>query len=105
MSNDKNDNDSDLDKKEETIATFSQKAIVKEVIYSTIPIEYPKTSEFGIAIIQYSLGGGGQNSIKNYPFFGNIGVKKKEKRTYMGIKHYEYVNAEAESLELANLEK
>ncbi|RIA79950.1 hypothetical protein C1645_839580 [Glomus cerebriforme] len=78
---DKIDNDNDLNKdemKKETIATFSQKAIVKEVIYSTIPIDYPKTSEFDIAIvfnindqskdcwknIQYSLGSGGQNSIK-----------------------------------------
>jgi hypothetical protein len=27
---------------------FSQKASVKEVIYSTIPIKYPKTSEIGV---------------------------------------------------------
>ena len=46
------DSDSDLneeEEEEETIAVFSQKTSVKEVIYSTIPIEYPKTSESGVA--------------------------------------------------------
>ncbi|UZO10974.1 uncharacterized protein OCT59_002551 [Rhizophagus irregularis] len=43
--------------------------------------------------IQYSLGGGGQSSIKNCPFFGNISVNKEE-RNCMGIKHCEFINPE-----------
>ena len=36
---------------EETIAVFSQNTSVKEVIYSTIPIEYPKTLESDVATV------------------------------------------------------
>jgi hypothetical protein len=49
---DESDNNSDLNEEEEdSIAVFSQKASVKEVIYSTIPIEYPKTSEVSVATV------------------------------------------------------
>ena len=34
---------------EETIAIFSRKKQVNEVYYSAVPIEYPKTSEAGVA--------------------------------------------------------
>jgi hypothetical protein len=37
------------------------------------------------------LGGGGQNKIKNSPFFGDISIKKEE-RTCMGIKHCEFTD-------------
>jgi hypothetical protein len=46
---DESDNNSDLNEEEEdSIAMFSQKASVKEVIYS---IKYPKTSEVGVATV------------------------------------------------------
>ncbi|EXX57144.1 hypothetical protein GLOIN_2v1782187 [Rhizophagus irregularis DAOM 181602=DAOM 197198] len=42
----------DLNEEEvDSIAVFSQKISVKEVIYSTIPIEYPMTSEAGVATV------------------------------------------------------
>ncbi|CAB4379864.1 unnamed protein product [Rhizophagus irregularis] len=81
------DKDTDIisDEEEDSIAIFSRKTHVQEVHYATVPIEYPKTSEYGVATvynitgwknprdcwknIQYSLGGGGQSSIKNCPFF------------------------------------
>ncbi|UZO27868.1 uncharacterized protein OCT59_021421 [Rhizophagus irregularis] len=85
------DKDTDIsDEEEDSIAIFSRKTHVQEVHYATIPIEYPKTSEYPqyiILQIQYSLGGGGQSSIKNCPFFfGNISVNKEE-RNCMGIDH------------------
>jgi Na+-translocating ferredoxin:NAD+ oxidoreductase RnfC subunit len=43
-----NINSSLNEEEEDSIAVFSQKASVKEVIYSTIPIKYPKTSEIGV---------------------------------------------------------
>ncbi|CAI2190386.1 5348_t:CDS:2 [Funneliformis geosporum] len=46
----KSEDDTNLSKSEETIAFFSRKTQVKEVYYSTVPIEYPKTSEEGVAI-------------------------------------------------------
>ncbi|GET50862.1 hypothetical protein GLOIN_2v1773466 [Rhizophagus irregularis DAOM 181602=DAOM 197198] len=49
--------------------------------------------QYIILQIQYSLGGGGQSSIKNCPFFGNISIKKEE-RNCMGIKHCEFINPE-----------
>jgi hypothetical protein len=49
---DESDNNSDLNEEEEdSIAVFSQKTSVKKAIYSTIPIEYPKTSEAGVATV------------------------------------------------------
>uniref|UniRef100_U9T7K8 Uncharacterized protein n=1 Tax=Rhizophagus irregularis (strain DAOM 181602 / DAOM 197198 / MUCL 43194) TaxID=747089 RepID=U9T7K8_RHIID len=104
------DKDTDIsDEEEDSIAIFSRKTHVQEVHYATVPIEYPKTSEYGVATvynitgwknprdcwknIQYSLGGGGQSSIKNCPFFGNISIKKEE-RNCMGIKHCEFINPE-----------
>ncbi|GBC15837.2 hypothetical protein GLOIN_2v1788374 [Rhizophagus irregularis DAOM 181602=DAOM 197198] len=98
------DKDTDIsDEEEDSIAIFSRKTHVQEVHYATIPIEYPKTSEYPQYIIlqvgriqetiQYSLGGGGQSSIKNCPFFGNISVNKEE-RNCMGIKHCEFINPE-----------
>ena len=49
---DEDDDNSNLnEEEEETIAVFSQKTSVKEVIYSTIPVEYPKTSESGVATV------------------------------------------------------
>jgi hypothetical protein len=48
---DESDNNSDLNKEEKDSIVFSQKTSVKEVIYSTIPIKYPKTSEVGVAIV------------------------------------------------------
>ncbi|CAB4426981.1 unnamed protein product [Rhizophagus irregularis] len=79
----------------DSIAVFSQKTSVKEVIYSTIPIEYPKTSEAGVATvnvtgwtnqgdcwnnIQYSFGSGGQGLIKDCPCFGNVSIKKERRK-------------------------
>ncbi|PKY28722.1 hypothetical protein RhiirB3_391270 [Rhizophagus irregularis] len=104
------DKDTDIsDEEEDSIAIFSRKTHVQEVHYATVPIEYPKTSEYGVATvynitgwknprdcwknIQYSLGGGGQSSIKNCPFFGNISVKKEE-RNCMGIKRCEFIDPE-----------
>ncbi|CAB5377238.1 unnamed protein product [Rhizophagus irregularis] len=79
---------------------------VKEVIYSTIPIEYPKTSEAGVATvfnvtgwtnqrdcwnnIQYLFGSGGQGLIKDCPCFVDfdsddwikINHKQVENKTY-----------------------
>ncbi|CAB4393419.1 unnamed protein product [Rhizophagus irregularis] len=88
------DKDTDIsDEEEDSIAIFSRKTHVQEVHYATVPIEYPKTSEYGVATvynitgwknprdcwknIQYSLGGGGQSSIKNCPFFEDIKLIKK----------------------------
>jgi hypothetical protein len=49
---DESGNNSDLNEEEEdSIAVFSQKTSVKKAIYSTIPIEYPKTSEAGVATV------------------------------------------------------
>jgi hypothetical protein len=48
---DENDNNSDLNEEEKDSIVFSQKTSVKKVIYSTIPIKYPKTSEVGVAIV------------------------------------------------------
>ncbi|PKK75373.1 hypothetical protein RhiirC2_773695 [Rhizophagus irregularis] len=90
----------------DSIAVFSQKISVKEVIYSTIPIEYPKTSEAGVATvfnvtgwtnqrdcwnnIQYLFGSGGQGLIKDCPCFVDfdsddwikINHKQVENKTY-----------------------
>ncbi|GBC37794.2 uncharacterized protein OCT59_005589 [Rhizophagus irregularis] len=88
------DKDTDIsDEEEDSIAIFSKKTHVQEIHYATVPIEYPKTSEYGVATvynitgsknprdcwknIQYSLGGGGQSSIKNCPFFEDIKLIKK----------------------------
>lgn len=47
-----NDSNSNLNKEEkETIAVFSQKTSIKEVIYSTVPVDYPKTSESDVATV------------------------------------------------------
>ena len=44
------DNETDINEnEEEIIAIFSRKTRVKEVHYSAVPIEYPKTSEEGVA--------------------------------------------------------
>ena len=50
------ENDSDSNENEESIAIFLSKTCVKEVYYSTIPIEYPKTSELGVATV-YNITG------------------------------------------------
>ncbi len=50
------DNNTDLSENEESIAIFSTKTRVKEVYYSTVPIEYPKTSESGVATV-YNITG------------------------------------------------
>ena len=51
MQDDDYDSNSNNEEEEETIAVFSQKTSVKEVIYSTVPVEYPKTSESGVATV------------------------------------------------------
>lgn len=50
------ENDYDLNEFEESIAIFSTKTRIKEVHYSTVPIEYPKTSELGVATV-YNITG------------------------------------------------
>ncbi len=50
------ENDSNSNENEESIAIFSSKTCVKEVHYSTVPIEYPKTSELGVATV-YNITG------------------------------------------------
>jgi hypothetical protein len=53
------DNNSSVDLSdeiEESIAIFSSKTQIKEVHYSTVPIEYPKTSELGVATV-YNITG------------------------------------------------
>ncbi|CAB5388432.1 unnamed protein product [Rhizophagus irregularis] len=48
----KSNKDTDIsDKEEDSIAIFSRKTHIQEVHYATVPIEYPKTSEYGVAII------------------------------------------------------
>jgi hypothetical protein len=44
------------DQEEDSIAIFSRKTHVQEVHYITVPIEYPKTSELGVATV-YSVTG------------------------------------------------
>uniref|UniRef100_U9V3T5 Galactose oxidase n=1 Tax=Rhizophagus irregularis (strain DAOM 181602 / DAOM 197198 / MUCL 43194) TaxID=747089 RepID=U9V3T5_RHIID len=101
----------DLNEEEvDSIAVFSQKISVKEVIYSTIPIEYPMTSEAGVATVfnvtgwtnqrdflkilffrsNIHLGSGGQGLIKDCPCFVDfdsddwikINHKQVENKTY-----------------------
>ena len=50
------------DETEESIAIFSTKTQIKEVYYSTVPIEYPKTSVLGVATV-YNITG--QNNPKD----------------------------------------
>ena len=51
------DKDTDIsDEEEDSIAIFSRKTHVQEVHYATVPIEYPKTSEYGVATI-YNITG------------------------------------------------
>lgn len=39
------------DEEDDSIAVFSRKTQVQEVHYATVPIEYPKTSESGVATV------------------------------------------------------
>ncbi|CAB5388430.1 unnamed protein product [Rhizophagus irregularis] len=102
----KSNKDTDIsDKEEDSIAIFSRKTHIQEVHYATVPIEYPKTSEYGVAIIYNitdwknprdywkNVSEGSQSSIKNCSFFGNISVKKEE-RNCMEIKYCEFINPE-----------
>ena len=51
------DKDTDIsDEEEDSIAIFSRKTHVQEVHYATVPIEYPKTSESGVATV-YNITG------------------------------------------------
>ncbi|CAB5322822.1 unnamed protein product [Rhizophagus irregularis] len=51
------DKDTDIsDEEEDSIAIFSRKTHVQEVHYATVPIEYPKTSEYGVATV-YNITG------------------------------------------------
>ncbi|CAB4384848.1 unnamed protein product [Rhizophagus irregularis] len=53
----KSDKDTDIsDEEEDSIAIFSRKTHVQEIHYATVPIEYPKTSEYGIATV-YNITG------------------------------------------------
>ncbi|CAB4482654.1 unnamed protein product [Rhizophagus irregularis] len=118
------DKDTDIsDEEEDSIAIFSRKKHVQEVHYATVPIEYPKTSEYGVATvynitgwknprdcwknIQYSLGGGGQSSIKNCPFFEERKKALKERELQICVQEAaaRKALAEAEAMELINLEK
>ncbi|CAG8743400.1 15566_t:CDS:10 [Cetraspora pellucida] len=83
------------------IACFTSRFQIKNIIHSSMPVEYPSTSPEGIATIfhvedwtdpshtwkniQYSMGGGGVHLIKSSPYFGNIPISKVE-RDCMGIK-------------------
>ena len=51
-----NNSSVDLSEIEESIAIFSSKTQIREVHYSTVPIEYPKTSELGVATV-YNITG------------------------------------------------
>jgi hypothetical protein len=49
---DESDNNDLNEEEKDSIAVYSQKTSVKEVIYSTIPIKYhPKISEVGVATV------------------------------------------------------
>ncbi|CAB5363716.1 unnamed protein product [Rhizophagus irregularis] len=46
------DKDTDIsDEEKDSIAIFSRKTHVQEIHYATVPIEYPKTSEYGVATV------------------------------------------------------
>ncbi|CAB5214774.1 unnamed protein product [Rhizophagus irregularis] len=69
----------DLNEEEvDSIAVFSQKISVKEVIYSTIPIEYPMTSEAGVATVFNVTGWTNQ---RDYDWI-KINHKQVENKTY-----------------------
>lgn len=58
------------DENEDSIAIFSRKTQVQEIYYSTVPIEYPKTSEIGVATV-YNITGWKNprdcwNNVSNY---------------------------------------
>ncbi|UZO07635.1 uncharacterized protein OCT59_027916 [Rhizophagus irregularis] len=114
------DKDTDIsDEEKDSIAIFSRKTHVQEIHYATVPIEYPKTSEYGVATvynitgsknlrdcwknIQYSLGGGGQSSIKNCPFFDNISIKKEERNCIL-INYFLYFLISLEDIKRDNEE-
>ncbi|CAG8815441.1 24550_t:CDS:2, partial [Gigaspora margarita] len=54
------------------VACFTSRFLVKTIIHSNVPVEYPSTSQ-------------DVHQIKNSPYFGNIQVNKEE-RYCMGIK-------------------
>ncbi|CAG8781270.1 36111_t:CDS:2 [Gigaspora margarita] len=91
------------------IAFFTKKLHVNQIIHTALPVEYPATFKDGVATIynvsswdnfidafsniQYSINGhGGASTIQDCPFFGNISVKKDERRC-QEIKYCEYSNS------------
>ncbi|RIA79563.1 hypothetical protein C1645_840405 [Glomus cerebriforme] len=87
----------------------SKQLSIKTVIYSLIPIEYPPTSEEGVAIIyhvegwenkeavfaniQYPLGKPSDQNNVNCPYLGDIDIDKKD-RTCQVVKIYEFASSE-----------
>ncbi|KAF0522617.1 hypothetical protein F8M41_015509 [Gigaspora margarita] len=86
------DKDPDNNEFEQEIYLITKQLRVKEIIHSLLPMEYPPTSEDGIAIIQYKLGrpcGGGDSDI--YCHFLETLVKKSH-YTCQGVKLCENLN-------------
>ena len=58
------------DENEDSVAIFSRKTQVQEIYHSAVPIEYPKTSEIGVATV-YNITGWKNprdcwNNVSNY---------------------------------------
>ncbi|CAB5346447.1 unnamed protein product [Rhizophagus irregularis] len=88
------DKDTDIsDEEEDSIAIFSRKKHVQEVHYATVPIEYPKTSEYGVATV-YNITEERKKALKEREL--QICVQEAAARKAL---------AEAEAMELINLEK
>ncbi|EXX73220.1 hypothetical protein RirG_062160 [Rhizophagus irregularis DAOM 197198w] len=105
-----NEDKSEDDENNGTVAFFTSKLQVPKIIYTTVPVEYPETSLEGVATIynvtgwknhmdafsdiQYSTNGsGGSSNIKECPFFGGISIKK-DKRMCQGIKFCQFTDQE-----------